>query len=126
MQILQYGLATTKEKVVVVMDLPTPTTLAALDRIVGIFGYYRNIIKNYSYIAKLLNELKKAGGKYTPGAKIVWTDECETAFKELKSRFSSTPILAHPKYDCPFILHMDVSKNGFGAVLSQIQWTITR
>ena len=39
---------------------------------------------------------------------------------ELKSRLSSTPILGHPKYDRPFILHTDASKDGFGAVLSQL------
>jgi len=96
--------------------------MAALHRVVGMFGYYRNFIKNFSRIARPLNDLKKASGKYAPGARIVWTDECETAFKELKSRLSSTPILAHPKYDRPFILHTDASKDGFGAVLSQI-WT---
>jgi len=122
MQISRYGLATTKDKVATVTDLPTPTTMAALHRVVGMFGYYRNFIENFSRIARPLNDLKKASGKYAPGAKIIWTNECETAFKELKSRLSLTLILAHPKYDQPFILHTDASKDSFGAVLSQI-WT---
>jgi len=71
-------------------------------------------------LARPLNDLKKASGRYAPGAKIIWTDECETAFRELKSRLSSTPILAHPKCDRPFIIHTDASKDGFGAVPSQI------
>jgi len=122
MQISRYGLATTKDKVAAVTDLPTPTTMAALHRVVGMFGYYRNFIENFLCIARPLNDLKKASGKYAPGAKIIWTDECKTALKKLKSQLSSTPILAHPKYDRTFILHTDASKDGFGAVLSQI-WT---
>jgi len=122
MQISRYGLATTGDKVTAVTDVPAPTTMAALHRVVSMFGYYRNFIENFLRIARPLNDLKKASGKYAPGARIIWTDECETAFKELKSRLSSTPILAHPKYDQPFILHTDASKDGFGAVLSQI-WT---
>ena len=120
MQISRYGLATTKDKVAAVTDLPAPATMAALHRVVGMFGYYRNFIENFSRIARPLNDLKKASGRYAPGAKIIWTDECETAFRELKSRLSSTPILAHPKCDRPFIIHTDASKDGFGAVPSQI------
>jgi len=120
MQISRYGLATTGHKVAAVTDVLAPTTMAALHRVVGMFGYYRNFIENFLRIARPLNDLKKASGKYAPGARIIWTDECEAAFKELKSRLSSTPILAHPKYDRPFILHTDASKDGFGAVLSQI------
>jgi len=120
MQISRYGLATTGHKVAAVTDVPAPTTMAALHRVVGMFGYYQNFIENFSCIARPLNDLKKASGKYAPGARIIWIDECETAFKELKSRLSSTTILAHPKYDRPFILHTDASKDGFGAVLSQI------
>jgi hypothetical protein len=95
-QISRYGLATTEEKVAVVTALPAPTTMAALHRVVGMFGYYRNFIRNFSRIVKPLNDLKKVG-KYTSGAKIIWTEECEAALAELKSRLSSTLILAHAK-----------------------------
>ena len=61
MQISRYSLATTEEKVVAVTALPAPTTMAALHRVVGMFGYYRNFIKNFSRIAIPLNELKKVG-----------------------------------------------------------------
>jgi hypothetical protein len=70
MQISRYGLATTEEKVTAVTALPVPTTMAVLDSVVGMFGYYRNFIRNFSRIAKPLNDPKKVG-KYTPEAKII-------------------------------------------------------
>jgi hypothetical protein len=102
-----------------VTELPALTTMVALHRVVGMFGYYRNFIRNLSRIVKPLNDLKKVG-TYTPGAKIIWTKACEATHVELKSRLSSTSTLAHPKYDWPFILHTDASTDGFGAVLSQL------
>jgi hypothetical protein len=50
-----------------------------------------------------------------------WTDECQNAFDELKTFLTSTPILAYPLPDIPFILDTDASDKAVGAVLSQVQ-----
>jgi len=46
---------------------------------------------------------------------------CDEAFRELKSRLISCLVLTFPKEDGQFILDIDASNNGIGAVLSQIQ-----
>ena len=50
-----------------------------------------------------------------------WTDECQNAFDELKTVLTSTPILAYPLLDIPFILDSDANDKAVGAVLSQVQ-----
>ena len=49
-----------------------------------------------------------------------WTADCQSAFKELQHRLSTTPVLAYPYFRHPFILDTDASDTGIGAVLSQI------
>ncbi|CAC5356335.1 unnamed protein product [Mytilus coruscus] len=53
--------------------------------------------------------------------KFVWTKDCEAAFTKLKNTLMSTPVLAYPNPQLPFILDTDVSNVGIGAVLSQVQ-----
>ena len=52
---------------------------------------------------------------------LKWTEKCQTAFEHLKYLCSQTPILAYANYQKPFILHMDASEHGLGAVLYQKQ-----
>ena len=51
---------------------------------------------------------------------IVWSDECEKAFRSLKSALTTEPVLRAPDFSRPFIVQTDASDKGIGAVLSQI------
>ena len=50
-----------------------------------------------------------------------WTSEAQDAFETLKSRLTTTPILAFLMMKEPFILYTDASLTAMGAVLSQLQ-----
>ncbi|EFN74747.1 Retrovirus-related Pol polyprotein from transposon 412, partial [Camponotus floridanus] len=54
-----------------------------------------------------------------------WTQACQEAFQELKSKLTSSPILpffSHSAWNTDaIILDTDASNHGIGAVLSQIQ-----
>ena len=52
---------------------------------------------------------------------IEWTEAANSAFETLKELCTSTPILAYPDYQLPFILCTDISSEGLGAVLCQEQ-----
>ena len=53
------------------------------------------------------------------GRKFEWTNECQSAFEELRNRLVSSPILAHPDFSKKFVLDTDASNEAIGAVLSQ-------
>lgn len=52
---------------------------------------------------------------------VAWTEQCQASFDELRSRLTSAPVLAYAVFSLPFILEVDVSHGGLGAVLSQEQ-----
>ena len=58
-------------------------------------------------------------GKKTVARKLLWTADCEKAFNTLKKRLTSAPVLTFADFTKPFILHVDASNEGLGAVLSQ-------
>ena len=52
---------------------------------------------------------------------VVWDKRCYDAFSELKERLATAPVFGYPDMTLPFILEIDASFNGLGAVLSQQQ-----
>ncbi|PKI59628.1 hypothetical protein CRG98_019965, partial [Punica granatum] len=55
----------------------------------------------------------------TKGGNFAWTEEAEKAFRLIKMRVTTTPILVLPDFAQPFELHSGASKVGTGVVLSQ-------
>ena len=52
---------------------------------------------------------------------VIGARECQGAFDSLKHALTSPPVLAYPDYTKPFIVEVDASNDGLGAVLSQEQ-----
>ena len=52
---------------------------------------------------------------------ILWNQEHQTALEDLIDSLTSSPILAYPQFDQPYVLHTDASKDGLGAILYQRQ-----
>ena len=50
---------------------------------------------------------------------LQWTAEADRAFSHLRTLFNSAPVLAHPDPSLAFIVEVDASEAGIGAVLSQ-------
>ncbi|XP_070667591.1 uncharacterized protein [Malus domestica] len=76
-------------------------------------GFYRRFIKDFS---KLSNPLCRLLQKDVP---FQFDEECESAFKQLKEKLTSTPIIAPPDWSLPFELMCDASDYALGAVLGQ-------
>jgi hypothetical protein len=51
--------------------------------------------------------------------KFNWTESCEKSFKELKRRFTTTPVLTLPDIQRDFVVYCDASRQGLGCVLMQ-------
>ena len=79
----------------------------------GLTGYYRRFVENFSRIAAPMTRLIKKN------ANFVWDDDCEGAFEELKCQLTSAPVLVVPNSDEPYTVYTDASRSGLGCVLMQ-------
>lgn len=107
------GIQTDPEKVKAIEELPPPTCISGVRRIIGMAGWYGAFIPNFTNVIAPLNEL------LTKNAKFSWGERQQKAFEEIKSKMKSAPILACPNYERPFFLQTDASNVGLGAVLFQ-------
>ena len=96
-----------------VRDCPQPRTVKNVQSFIGLSGFYRKFIKDYSKIARPLHDLTKIENKFS------WSEKCQTAFDSLKEALCSPPVLAHPNFNRPFILYTDSSDFAAGFCLCQ-------
>ena len=107
------GIAVDPTKVQSVTDWLAPTSVGEIRSFLGLAGYYRRFIENFSKIAKPMTELLKKDTKFK------WTDECEASFQELKKRLVTAPMLILPDIRKDFQVYCDASRSGVGGVLMQ-------
>jgi len=110
----QEGIKMSQEKVEAVLSWQRPNSLMEVQSFLGFANFYRRFIQDYSQVARPLTELtkKEVGKEWT------WNPEAEMAFKELKQRFTTVPVLAHFDASKPVIIKTDASDFAIGAVLS--------
>ena len=112
------GISTCPKKVDKVRNWPTPKNATEVKSFLGLASYYCKFIKNFSKVAAPLHGLTAKNFKFE------WTKSCPAAFRILKERLTSAPILAFPDFSSDasaFTLDTDASNCGMGAVLSQNQ-----
>jgi hypothetical protein len=103
------------EKVKAVREYPTPKNVRNVRAFVGLASFYRRLVPNFAAIANPLTELTRKDRPF------VWGSCQQKAFEEMKDRLCTTPVLAYPNFDLPFILTTDASKVAVAAILSQVQ-----
>ena len=100
-------------KVEAILQFPVPGNRRQLMRILGMCGFYRRFVENFSSVtAPLTNLLRK-------GVKWVLSQECLRALDAVKAILSSEPVLVAPDFFKPFCLAVDASDVGVGGVLLQ-------
>ena len=84
------GVSVDPEKVEAVMSLERPNSVFEIRSFLGLTGYYRRFIKDFSRLAALMTRLTRKEVEFD------WDDRCEEAFQELKRRLTTAPILIVP------------------------------
>ncbi|WVZ75382.1 hypothetical protein U9M48_023438 [Paspalum notatum var. saurae] len=107
------GVAVDPSKVECVLNWKQPETVTEIRSFLGLAGYYRRFIKDFSKTAKPMTSLTKKNAKYS------WSPNCEEAFQSLKKSLTTAPVLAQPDVTKPFDVYYDASGNGLGCVLMQ-------
>ena len=107
------GVAVDRSKVEDVLNWKPPTTVHEVRSFLGMAGYYRRFIPDFSRVAKPITTLLKNQTKF------VWSSECEQAFQTLKRLLTTAPVLAQPDIEKHFDVYCDASRIGIGCVLIQ-------
>jgi hypothetical protein len=107
------GIFVDLSKVQEVMDWKPPTSVHQIRCFLGLAGYYRCFIPDFSKIAKLMTELLKKGVKFS------WNEKYEEAFHTLRAHLTTALVLAQPDNSKPFDVYCDASGIKLGCVLMQ-------
>ncbi|CAJ0919582.1 unnamed protein product [Ranitomeya imitator] len=108
------GLCMDPGKVSAVLNWPRPLGVKAIQRFLGFANYYRQFIPHFSSLSAPISSMIRKGAN-----PHLWSSEAKEAFRSIKQAFASAPILHRPVANKPFILEVDASAIGAGAVLSQ-------
>jgi hypothetical protein len=107
------GIQVDPSKVAAIVEWVPPKNPTEVRSFLGLAGYYRRFIQNFSSIAVPLTRLTRKKEEFK------WGPEQEKAFGELKSKLSSAPVLALPSGTEDFEVYTDASRQGLGCVLMQ-------
>ena len=100
-------------KIKAIEDWSAPRTPTEIQQFLGLAGYYRRFIQNFSKIAKPLTTLTQKGVTFN------WEERQDAAFQTLKQALCSAPILSLPEGTKDFVVYRDASNQGLGCILMQ-------
>ena len=112
------GILPSWENVWAVQEFPMPETYMQVRTFCGLVWHNRRFIKGFANIACPLYDVL---GKEVKMGLVDLPPEAWEAMDFLKGKVQSVPVLVFPDFDKPFLLEMDASKEGLGAMLSQKQ-----
>ncbi|KAI3805373.1 hypothetical protein L1987_27703 [Smallanthus sonchifolius] len=107
------GIQVDPSKIEAISKWEIPKSPTEVRSFLGLAGYYRRFIQNFSRIAVPLTTLTRKNVKYE------WERKQEEAFQTLKEKLIHAPILALPHGNEDFVVYYDASHNSLGCVLMQ-------
>lgn len=102
-----------EQKIRAVRDFPRPATVKNVQSFLGLTGYFRKFIPQYSLIARPLSDMLKKDTKFEFGERE------NEAFLRLKMILTQQPVLKLYRIGAETELHTDASSLGYGMILMQ-------
>ena len=96
-----------------ILEYPPPSSKREIKRFLGMVGFYRKFVNNFATLAEPITRLLKKGEK------MIWSEDCQTVFEQLKAILYNPPVLKSPDFSKPFKIAVDASDVGIGSVLLQ-------
>ena len=115
------GMWPSRDNLKAIAKYPEPTMYTAIKGFIGLIGYHRHFIKDFTKIADPLHENVRGDTAKKKKEWVVLNEVAWKAFHKLKKAVMSAPVLAYPDPSKEYLLEMDAWKLGLGAVLSQKQ-----
>ena len=107
------GLSINPHKVLVIMEMPQPKDIAAVQRLLGLHQYLSKFLPNLSDITKPLRECTQKDSEW------IWDHAQQDTLDTPKKAVSNTPILCYYNLLEEVTLQCDASQIELGAVLMQ-------
>ena len=107
------GISVDPCKVEAVLNWKQPSTPTEVRSFLGLAGYYRRFIKDFSKISLPLTKLTRKEAKFD------WTEKCQSAFQQLQQSLTTAPVLTIPVPGQGLVVWSDASLSGLGCVLEQ-------
>jgi len=111
------GIKPDPKKLKKIKDWPVPQNTKQVRGIIGLASYYRKFIKDFAKIARPLHSIVN---------EFKWEEPQQEAFDKLRNAILEDAVLQHPDFTKPFILQVDGSGIGMGAVLAQLEETVDK
>ncbi|KAK8954132.1 hypothetical protein KSP39_PZI001653 [Platanthera zijinensis] len=111
--ISEQGLAVDPTKIESILNWSQPTSVTEVRSFLGLAGYYRRFVKDFSKISLPLTQLTRKNMLFQ------WSVDCQSAFDILKEKLTTAPILTMPSGTEGFQIYSDASYKGLGCVLMQ-------
>ena len=111
--VLACGVQPSPDKVRAVVEWPKPSSVKDVRSFLGLAGFYRRFIYNFSLKARPLTELTRDDATWQ------WGEPQKIAFKTLKRSLVTAPVLHMPNFELLFVLTTDASAVSMGGILEQ-------
>ena len=118
-QVSKQGVRPSNTNLKAIVKCALPQTYTEIRAFLSLVGHYRQFIKGFVWIAQPLNKHLAGEGASIKSEWVSLSKEALEAFLALKQACMNSPVLAFADYTKDFLLKMDTSKEGLGAVLSQ-------
>ena len=96
------------KKTEAITEWPRPTTVSEIKSFLGLAGYYRRFVKDFSKIDAPLTSLTQKNDKF------LWTNNCKENIHLLKDKLTSAPVLTLPSGSEGYTVYCDASRVGMG------------
>jgi hypothetical protein len=108
------GMRPEEAKVAAIKDLPDPSSVEQVRSVLGIMGFYRCYVPNFSIISEALRRMLKKDARFE------WGTAQQGTYAGLKSALMTDGlVLKHPDPKLSYHLYTDWSTHGIAAVLNQ-------
>ena len=98
------GVKPNNAKVKAIQEFPQPNSAQGIESFLGLVNFYRSHIQDLGMLARPLTELTRTDKATGKTVEFKWSEECQEAFQEIKSRLSKAPVLQPPDLTKPFFL----------------------
>ncbi|XP_039015668.1 uncharacterized mitochondrial protein AtMg00860-like [Hibiscus syriacus] len=105
------GIQVDPQKIKAIIEWKIPKNVSEVRSFLGLAGYYRRFVNNFSMISFPLTKLMRKDVAF------VWTFECQESFETLKKILTKAPVLVQTESGKNYVIYSDASHNGLGCVL---------